>query len=310
MTYPHHSLIYYQVDVFSRTPFMGNGLAVFPDAVGLDAVSMARITDELRQFESIFLTPRGESDALNARIFTMQEELAFAGHPILGAATVLHVTRQPGAAMATWQIYLGTRAVTVQTEQHPQWFTATMDQGRATFGEVATAAYRTALLPALNLSLDDLADDLPPQMVTTGLPYLIVPVHRGLERARIVHPQFEQLLGELGAKFVYVVDVAHREGRTWDNAGLVEDSATGSAAGPVGAYLVRHGRARAGDAITIHQGQYVGRPSELHVRVRAEGEDDLRVMVSGDVVPVGVGTLRVPITPSAEAMGHAVPLTS
>jgi trans-2,3-dihydro-3-hydroxyanthranilate isomerase len=187
--------------------------------------------------------------------------------------------------------------VTVQTERHPHWFAATMDQGVATFGAVATPEFATNLPPALNLAADDMLDDLPPQMVTTGLPYLIVPVRSGLERARITHPHFAAMLAEVGAQFVYVVDVARREGRTWDNAGLVEDIATGSAAGPAGAYLVRHGRARADEAITLQQGRFLGRPSELRVRVANEAGDALRVAVSGDVVPVGVGTLHVPTTP-------------
>ncbi|MBA3826963.1 MAG: PhzF family phenazine biosynthesis protein, partial [Ktedonobacterales bacterium] len=279
-----------------RTPFMGNGLAVFPDAGGLDAATMARITSEMRQFESIFLFPHGD-DAVEARIFTMEEELVFAGHPILGAASVLHALRRPDAATGRWHLHLGTRVVTVQTERHPHWFSATMDQGRVTFGAVATPDYRAALLPALNLTVDDWPADLPMQVVTTGLPYLIVPVRRGLERARIMRQDFAALLAEVGAQFVYVVDVARREGRTWDNAGLVEDIATGSAAGPVGAYLVRYGLAPVEVDIILQQGRFMGRPSELRVRVHAAPQDGLWSEVSGDVCLVGSGTLSVPLVP-------------
>ncbi len=292
--YPHYAIPYHQVDVFGRTPFTGNGLAVFPDAQALDAATMARITGEMRQFESIFLLPGADDTAAHARIFTMEEELVFAGHPILGAASVLHATRRPEAAGATWHLHLGTRSITVRTERQPRWFTATMDQGCAEFGAVATPEYRASVGAALGLSADDLTSDLPPQMVTTGLPYLIMPVRDGLARARIMHPQFAGLLAEVGAQFVYVVDVARREGRTWDNAGMVEDIATGSAAGPVGAYLVRYGRAQPDADIILHQGRFVGRPSEIRVRVQAEGQA-LRVAVSGDVCHVGLGTLFVPL---------------
>jgi predicted PhzF superfamily epimerase YddE/YHI9 len=85
-----------------------------------------------------------------------------------------------------------------------------------------------------------------PQVASTGLPYLIVPVQSGLERARISHPGFEGLLDASGAKFVYVLDPDRPEGRTWDNAGRVEDVATGSAAGPAAGYLLHHGVRPAG----------------------------------------------------------------
>jgi trans-2,3-dihydro-3-hydroxyanthranilate isomerase len=291
--YPHRNYAYSQADVFNHTPFAGNGLAVFTDATGLDATEMVRLANEMRQFESIFLQPGVDAATVAARIFTMEEELPFAGHPVLGAASVLHATRQPDAAEATWHLALPARIVTVHTERHPQWFTATMDQGHADFGAVAPPEYRTRVLAALNLTEANVPTTPPLQMVTTGLPYLIVPVHDGLERAHIVQPPIAELLGEVGARFVYVLDVARREGRTWNNTGLMEDSATGSAAGPAGAYLVRHGLARADETITLHQGRFVGRPSELHVHVTEAG-NDLTVAVSGDVVLVGSGIIHVP----------------
>src|SRR5258706_3760972 len=105
------------------------------------------------------------------------------------------------------------------------------------------------------------------QMVSTGLPYLLVPLASGLERAAITHPQFEALLAQIGAKFVYVFDVARLEGRTWDNGGRVEDVATGSAAGPLGAYLVRYCKAVAGQVLTPPQGLLLVRPSASNSRV-------------------------------------------
>ena len=91
--------------------------------------------------------------------------------------------------------------------------------------------------------------------------------------------QLAERLAALGAAFVFLLDVDNREGRTWDNAGLVEDVATGSAAGPVAAYLVELGKARRGETFELHQGRFVGRPSLLEVRV---GDDD-QVQVGGKV---------------------------
>ena len=290
--YPHHAIAYHQVDVFSQVPFAGNGLVVFPQSDGLATAMMQRITNEMRQFEAIFLS-QDVDGALTARIFTMEEELPFAGHPILGAAVVAHAMWLAEEPNGNWQFHLPAKTVAVRTERHTAWYTATMQQGRATFGARATPDERAAVLAALNLSDADQPMAYPIQMVTTGLPYLVVPVRDGLARARIIHPRFADVLAEMGAKFVYVCDIDQREGRTWDNAGLVEDSATGSAAGPVGAYLVAYDLARAGDDILLQQGRFVGRPSALHVTVDRE----YFVAVRGDVVPVGTGTLRLSLLP-------------
>ena len=290
-TTPPTHFAYRQVDVFSRVPFSGNGLTVFLEAEGLPTSAMQRITQEMRQFESIFLRGTKGAAVTEARLFTMEEELDFAGHPVLGAACVLH-ERQPELGRdASWRIQLHAGVVPVTTTRHETWYDATMDQGKPIFGAVAPPELQQALLNALNLEPKQLDSSVPMQMVSTGLPYLLVPLASGLERAAITHPQFEALLAQIGAKFVYVFDVARLEGRTWDNSGRVEDVATGSAAGPLGAYLVRYGRARPGEAITLRQGRFVGRPSEMTVRVTGKADAQDAVLVSGAVAFVGQGTL-------------------
>jgi trans-2,3-dihydro-3-hydroxyanthranilate isomerase len=271
----------FQVDVFGAAPFSGNGVGVFPEAGGLSTGQMQRLTQELRQFECIFLEPVGESSC-TARIFTVEEELPFAGHPVLGAGAVLHALREPGDETRHRLLLSGGRPVEVRSRRAGDGFSAEMEQGTATFGPPGVAS-EDEILAALGLGRGDLAPALPLQLVSTGLPYLIVPVARGLDRARIGHPNFEALLARHGAKFVYVLDVEATEGRTWDNAGAVEDVATGSAAGPAAAYLVAHGRARAGSWQRFRQGRFAGRPSELLARVAPSGE----VTVGGSAFLVG-----------------------
>lgn len=169
------------------------------------------------------------------------------------------------------------------------YFTATMDQGPANLAPPlpphrrGEAAARLALEPAELLPL-------PLQVVSTGLPYLIVPVTpMGLEAVRIVSADVEAWLEGLGAKFVYVLDPRAREGRTWDNAGKVEDIATGSAAGPAAAYLLDHGLAPGETSLRLAQGRFVGRPSTIDVT----RDDGRHMWVGGPVRPVAAGSLDV-----------------
>jgi trans-2,3-dihydro-3-hydroxyanthranilate isomerase len=264
------------------------------DADRLSGVTMLAITREMRQFETVFLTAmdlQGRQAA--ARIFTAEEELDFAGHPILGAAAVLHDLSGP-AAPGTWQIALGPRKITVRTTGLVDGtIGAEMNQGHGTLGPILPPARVAAYLRALDLEPSHAHPQLPMRTASTGLSYLLVPVRDGLSRASIVGQGFEALLGEVGAKFVYVFDPAHLEGRTWDNAGRVEDVATGSAAGPLGLYLAHHGLLPTGHVV-LHQGRFVGRPSTIDVRI-----DDITgdVWVGGPVVRVAYGRLSAAVTP-------------
>lgn len=281
-------LRFFQVDVFAPRPFTGNGLGVFPDASSLSGAQMQTLTQELRQFECVFLSPAQEGTAVLARIFTMDEELPFAGHPLLGAGAVLHHLLTTRPEHESPLKLRGHRRVEVRSTREGEGFRVDMDQGRASFGPALDSA---VVLAALGLETRDLFLGLPLQVVSTGLPYLVVPLSRGLDRARILHRDFEGLLASVGAKFVYLLDVEAREGRTWDNRGAVEDVATGSAAGPAAAYLVRHGQSSTDSWLTLVQGRFAGRPSELEVRVRASGD----VTVRGSVFLIAEGQcVRLP----------------
>jgi trans-2,3-dihydro-3-hydroxyanthranilate isomerase len=284
---------YRHVDVFSRRALQGNGLVVVLDAEQLPATMMQELTREVRQFETAFLTSvdmPGRSARL--RIFTAEEELDFAGHPVLGAAAVLHTLLPTPDAEEHWALAVAQRTVQVRTRGADRWVDATMDQGLAAFGPPIAGDLAEVYRDALNLAPGQLHPALPMQVASTGLPYLIVPVQRGLDRARISHPDFEGLLEASGAKFVYVLDPDRPEGRTWDNAGRVEDVATGSAAGPAAGYLLHHGVHPAGQPLLIHQGQFTGRPSTIEVRPGPDG----RLWVGGPVAPVAAGRFHAHLT--------------
>lgn len=293
------TLEFRHVDVFSRRAFQGNGLVVVLDSEGLTPELMQAVTREVRQFETVFLSDvdLGRRSA-RLRIFTQDEELGFAGHPVLGAAAVLHRLlsggQQDDLPDEQWALSVAGRTIEVRTSLRAGrtgragWVDVEMDQGVPEFGQTVVGERADALSSALGLTLDHLHPTLPMQVVGTGLAYLIVPVASGLDAARIRHPDFELLLRQIGAKFVYVLDPNRPEGRTWDNAGRVEDVATGSAAGPAAGYLMHHGVCRDDEPLLIHQGQYTGRPSTIRVRPEPDG----RLWVGGPVATVAEGRFQ------------------
>src|SRR5581483_2715513 len=279
-------LTYRHVDVFAEEPLSGNGLIVaFGDIEGIRAEALIRLTAELRQFELIVVDVKPPENRVLARIFTAQEELPFAGHPVIGAAAALH-ERDDREPTRSWVFVIADREIPVRSRRTERYYEADMNQGLPALGAPLTGAGAAQFAQALGLSESDL-HSLPLQVVSTGLPYLIVPVSRGLERARISVADLEERLARVGAKFVYVFDPERREGRTWDNEGLAEDVATGSAAGPAAAYLRAHGFAAPDDSFFISQGRFLGRPSRIAVTPSASGE----LWVGGPVTPVASGVI-------------------
>jgi PhzF family phenazine biosynthesis protein len=153
---------------------------------------------------------------------------------------------------------------------------------------------RNAVASVFNLEPNDLHPDLPLEVVSTGLRYLIVPVQPGaLERARILRDITELLRG-LGAQFAVLLDLSKFEVRHWNNDGIIEDIATGSAAGVVGAYCLRHGLTHGSETFVLNQGRFTGRPSQLRVQPEGTPASVSTVKVGGDVALVGRGTVEVP----------------
>ena len=283
---------YHHVDVFTARPYSGNSLSVFPDSSGLDLAQMGQITKELRHFESIFLTATDDDRTYEARVFDLLDELDFAGHPVVGAACVLHALHGAGQD-ERWSIRMTARTVDVRTKRRgTARYAALLDQGAAQFLAVPDECRRAELAAWFSLDVHDLDPALSPQVVSTGLRYLVLPV-RGdaLARARIAPPGLDGGLAGLGAQFAYLLDAAALEGRHWNNDGLVEDVATGSGAGCVAAYLRRHDRLGDGEATTLHQGRFTGRPSEMTIRAHGDGTTIHSVEVGGDVTLVGEGRL-------------------
>jgi trans-2,3-dihydro-3-hydroxyanthranilate isomerase len=191
---------------------------------------------------------------------------------------VLHERHAAKETSRSWVFVIAGREIAVRSRRTERYYEAEMNQGSPALGSPLASRDAAPFADALSLGGADL-HSLPMQVVSTGLPYLIVPVSQGLERARV------------GAKFVYVFHPDEREGRTWDNAGAVEDVATGSAAGPAAAYLAAHGLAAQDESIVIKQGRFLGRPSQIAVTPDSRGE----LWVGGPVAPVARGVLDADI---------------
>jgi trans-2,3-dihydro-3-hydroxyanthranilate isomerase len=262
------------------------------DADDLAQDVMQRFARETRLSETTFVQRPTEAGAdYRNRIFMTTQELPFAGHPSLGTAVAVAVARGKSEAHYVQQTGAGLQPVDVRVDGRAAH--ASILQEPPSFGPEVDAA---EALAALGLDPGHAhVGGLPPQVVSTGLPPLIVPVQRhALARARPDHDALAALLERHGATTVYLVAWEPGEGQARtrsffvDVDGITEDPATGSAAGPLLAYL----NARAGmQSLDVHQGVEMGRASLL--RCRWEHDED-RPRVGGDVVVLAQGTVHLP----------------
>jgi trans-2,3-dihydro-3-hydroxyanthranilate isomerase len=273
------------LDVFTSIPLTGNQLAVVHDADGLDDATMLAFARETRLSETTFVqrSTHPEADYRN-RIFSSPGEMPFAGHPSLGTAVAVARARGDDRARYVQQTPAGVQPIEVELDGDRA--RATMLQEPPSFGAEPPPA---EVMAAAGLAAADAHPQLPPQVVSTGAPHLLAPVGNAaaLQRVAPDRAAMQALLEPLGAAVLYLVAVdpqagtAHARGFFVDQTAITEDPATGSAAGPLLAYL----RERTGTtALTVHQGTEIGRPSRIDC-----GWWDDRPRVSGDVVVVADG---------------------
>jgi trans-2,3-dihydro-3-hydroxyanthranilate isomerase len=288
---------YHVVDVFTQQPLEGNPLAVFPDARGLDATTMQRIARELNLSETTFVLPADSGDAAaRVRIFTPASEMRFAGHPTIGTAYVLRrIGRVPPNATAfVFEEGVGPVAVRVDPGEDPMIWLATppVDKG--------PAFDRAACARALGLTVDDLLANVPCQMLSAGNPNLYVALKSAdaVDRVQIDMTALQALFADQPAPVCLFAFSPARHGaysRMFAPAlGVPEDPATGSATGPLAAFMMEHGLAPTADGTRFvsEQGTKMGRRSLLHVLVHGEN-GRAAIEVGGHVTPLAVATLTL-----------------
>jgi trans-2,3-dihydro-3-hydroxyanthranilate isomerase len=288
-----------QVDVFAETVLEGNMLAIFTDARGLSDAEMQALARETNLSETTFILPADEAtereEGVRVRIFTVEEELPFAGHPTLGTASWLWANHPllGGAGEIRLKLNVGVVPVRFQasTEGEHGVF-GEMRQRDPVFGEFPDSA---ALAAMCAISKDDLHATLRPQVVSTGLPFCIVPVTsvEALQRVRY-SPELGAFLHAHGAKFAYAITPVEGGWRARMPFYSGDDPATGSAAGCAISYLVRHGAIESGAGIVMQQGAEVRRPSRLHLRASLVGDAVTDVFVGGRTIPVASGVFMLP----------------
>lgn len=298
---------YLHLDVFTDRLFGGNQLAVILDGRGLAADTMQAIAKEMNFSETTFvLPPEVAATDVRVRIFTPDAELPMAGHPTIGTAFALARTGVlvPGCAETIFGLNVGPTPVSLGWRDGELSF-AWMRQQTPVFG--APIADPSGVAAALRLSGPAmLATGLPVQTVSCGVPYLMVPLatRSAVDSASLDVAAYDAFL--TAARIAEVPIYLFSTEKTGDKAtsysrmfvpgfSITEDAATGSAAGPLGCYLVRHNLVRADEAGSMLnlQGVKMGRPSHIHIAIGVEQGEIASVRVGGESVLAGEGTLYV-----------------
>jgi trans-2,3-dihydro-3-hydroxyanthranilate isomerase len=294
----------YQVwDVFTDEPLLGNPLAVFGDARGIDAALMQRIAQELNLSETTFVLPSEMTGCHSrVRIFTPRRELPIAGHPIIGTTFALARQGRIGPderSGLTLELGVGPTPIDLEWSGSMLSF-AWMTQPRPSFGGVVDCEQASA---ALGLRADDVRTDVPAQIVSCGEPFLLIPLRdrAAVDAARYDTTAAARLSATLGASrpmFLFAMLPAGADATVYSRMfapdfGVPEDPATGGATGPLGSYLLRHRLvdARLAADMWSLQGVAMGRASRLRMSIDGTPEDITRVRVGGGAVLLGRGEL-------------------
>ncbi|MEO8436219.1 MAG: PhzF family phenazine biosynthesis protein [Pyrinomonadaceae bacterium] len=302
-----------QLDVFTEQALTGNALAVFPEAEGIPEEQMQRIAREMNLSETVFVLPPQDKSALRRlRIFTPASELPFAGHPVVGTWYVLAhegVVPLPEGGNGSTRVFqeLGVGVLPVDIEfKDGKPERVVMTQGSfEILSDIDDGQEQAEIARALGLAREDLDESLPIQAVSTGLRVLVVPVRalEDLSHCRVNLGMLSEIYKQAGTNGVYAfsretleIGEARAHARFFIGDNIGEDPATGSAAGPLGAYLVHHGVTGVEPVegtyrFIIEQGDFIKRPSRIGLEVKGAPGKVEQVRVGGPSVIVARGDL-------------------
>ncbi|HEY5885671.1 MAG TPA: PhzF family phenazine biosynthesis protein [Pyrinomonadaceae bacterium] len=305
-----------QLDVFTQEPFTGNALAVFPEAEGITDEAMMKIAREMNLSETVFvLPPRDKNTLRRLRIFTPTREIPFAGHPIVGTWNGLAregVVPLPeggnGWTRIQHEVGIGVLPVEIEfADGLPSQ--VVMTQGKfQILDEIDDGNEQAEIARALGLAREDLDESLPIQIISTGLSFLAVPVRAiaDLRRCKVNAGLLAELYLQAGgtgclafSRETFEIGESRAHARMFAPAdNIPEDPATGSAGGALGAYLVHHGLSAVEPVdgrhkFVIEQGDFIHRPSRIHLDVKGDAGAVEEVRVGGPSVVVAKGEVFV-----------------
>jgi trans-2,3-dihydro-3-hydroxyanthranilate isomerase len=290
-------LPFFIVDVFAEKKYAGNQLGVFTDAQHLSGEQMQALAKEMNYSETTFILSREPQEGgYDVRIFTPDKEVPFAGHPTLGTAFII---QQDIIGRSIEEVVLNLKVGQIPVSFHyaqDEPDRLMMKQKNPAFGPEIKAE---AISEALGLGCQDLEETFPVQQVSTGLPFIIVPLKtlESLRRVRVNVDQHMELVKDLDAKAIlaFCPQTHHEQNDLCARVfahyyGVPEDPATGSANGCLAGYLVKH-RYFGDNWIDsrVEQGYEIGRPSLLLLKAQEAGEN-IDVFVGGKVIMVARGT--------------------
>ena len=296
------------VDVFTGQPFGGNQLAVFCDATEITSAEMQLLARELNFSESTFVTASDDpAIARRVRIFTPRREIPMAGHPTIGTGWVLanrgFIAVDSAVVDVTLGLGVGPVTISICAENHKPRF-VWMKHRAAMFGAIRSDRHRVA--KALGLEPAELRSDLPTEIVSTGFPFLLVPVTSSIALGRCAPNEtaLADLFAPNEARLPVYIFAVLRAGNFGVRArmfaphtdGIPEDPATGSAAGPLGAYAAKHHLIPDSPELgfIVDQGVEMKRPSQIHVEVKRGPGDAIRIRIGGQCAVVGEGEITLP----------------
>jgi trans-2,3-dihydro-3-hydroxyanthranilate isomerase len=293
---------FYQIDVFTDTPFSGNPLAVFFDVEDLSSLTMQAIAQEMNLSETTFVLPPGDMPAdFSVKIFTPEKEIPFAGHPTIGTA---HILRETGRVTSgDYSIKLSMKAGIITITQGLIDNLFFMDQPLPEYLPVLDCAEKIGNVLNIPTSFIQLSR-YPIQIISTGLPVMLVPINsiKSLEKIVINVSELDNFLHSLGVEMLYAFTdetfnpSANIHARMFaPPLGILEDPATGSAAGAMGAYIFKHKIVPENilKNIIIEQGYKMGRPSSIHVEIYHEYNEIKKIRVGGESVTVIEGFINI-----------------
>lgn len=285
------------IDVFTDTPYSGNQLAVFPNADGLNTEQMQKLANEINYSETTFiLKTSNESADFDIRIFTPRFELPFAGHPTLGTAySIMDILDIWSQKKDILKLKTKVGVIPLEKENDTIWMTQNEPEFFAQYADKKEVA------DLINVSAEDISDNLPVEEVSTGNNMLIIPIKSlaAIQGADGNVNNLKRFYADKNAvgPYLFTLETINPSARVHTrffgpHLGILEDAATGSAAGPLTAYLLKYNVFGKSFKIENEQGIEMGRPSKILMKGELK-ENKYTIKIGGKCVYVGQGEFAI-----------------